>query len=163
MGAIISELAADAPLYLYLIDEATGAVVVTANEDSIYPIEISTRDDSSFLLLNLPLIQSTWTSLKKATATVGWLQQSHLLPSAVESHNAKSKPKQPKSNWTQQVEKATNELSEPTLTFQVLQEALDLNEPVASVRGAALRELKRWFNQHDPNHSFAGLKRVIGN
>ncbi|KAF0691863.1 Aste57867_16983 [Aphanomyces stellatus] len=32
---------------------------------------------------------------------------------------------------------------------------------VTDVRDEALRELKRFYNDHDPNHSFVGLNRVI--
>ncbi|KAF0701152.1 Aste57867_8340 [Aphanomyces stellatus] len=143
--------------YLYLIDEATESVVVPDEKDSIYPIAIPTRDANSFLLMNLPLIQSTFKSFKKASTATGWLQRLHVL-SKSPNHKIGAEKKK---DWTKEVERAIADLSEPSVSFQVLEEAL--NEPAAFVRGAALRELKRFFNEHDTRHSFGGLMRVISN
>ncbi|KAF0685554.1 Aste57867_22586 [Aphanomyces stellatus] len=159
VGAIVSHLSAGDPLYLYLIDEETGKVVVPNTNDAVYPIEISTRDDNSLLLMNLPFIQSTFKILKKVATGGGWLQRLHVLPSSTFVKD--KKPEKANSDWIKEVELAIMDLSEPTASFEVLQDALD--EPVAFVRGAALRELKHWFAKHDPQHSFAGLKRVISN
>ncbi|KAF0700907.1 Aste57867_8593 [Aphanomyces stellatus] len=159
VGAIISELNAGDPLYFYLIDEDTGNVVVPGANDSVYPIEIKARDDHSFLLMNLPLIQSSFKSLKTATMCANWLQRLHVLPSSQKAKDEKQE--KTKSDWTKQVEQAIADLPEPTASFQVLKQVMDVKEPVAFVRGAALRELKQWFDKHDPSQSFAGLKRVI--
>ncbi|KAF0697593.1 Aste57867_11731 [Aphanomyces stellatus] len=162
VSALVSKLTADGPLYLYLIDEGTGAVVITEEMDSVYPIEIPIRDDNSFLLMNLPFIQSTFKSLKKGSAAVGGLRRLNLLPSSKPPKD-KKEPEQTKHDWTKEIERAIADLPEPTVSFQVLQQALDVKESVAFVRGAALREIMRFFNTHDPSHSFAGLKRVISN
>ncbi|KAF0685214.1 Aste57867_22851 [Aphanomyces stellatus] len=151
VSAIVSELNAGDPLYLYLMDEDTGDVVVPDANDPVYPIIIPTRDDSSFLLINLPFIQSTFKRLQKGTAVVGRMQLVH------DSFDAQHKTK----NWTKEVEQAIEQLSEPTSSFPVLQQVLDVEEPLTFVRGAALLELKQWFAKHDPSHSFAGLKPVI--
>ncbi|KAF0691724.1 Aste57867_17105 [Aphanomyces stellatus] len=157
---IVSKLCDGAPLYLYLIDEATDTVVVPEEKDSIYPIKIPAGGDNSFLLMNLPFIQNTFKSLKKGAATVGCLHRLHLLPS-LKLPKGDKETEQTKYDWTQEIERAITDLSEPTVSFQVLQQALE--EPVTLVRGAALRELKQVFNEHDPSQSFSGLTRVITN
>ncbi|KAF0704927.1 Aste57867_7204 [Aphanomyces stellatus] len=60
MSDIVTDLAGGDLLYLYLVDEATGTVVVPNENDHVYPNEIPTRDDHSFVLMNLPLIQSNF-------------------------------------------------------------------------------------------------------
>ncbi|KAF0687219.1 Aste57867_21015 [Aphanomyces stellatus] len=161
VSTIVSELSASDPLYLYLIDEATGEVVVPELYDPVYPIEIPTRDNNSFLLMNLPLIQSTFKSLKKAAGAVGWMQRLHVLPSSEAPKDENSV--KTKTNWAKEIDIAIANLSEPTVSYQVLRQALDVNDPVEFVRGAALSELKRFYNEHDPGHTFAGLKRAISN
>ncbi|KAF0704322.1 Aste57867_7384 [Aphanomyces stellatus] len=64
-------------------------------------------------------------------------------------------------NWVKEVEIAIADLFEPTVPFQVLQQALNMEVPVAFMRGAEFRELKRFSNEHDPGHTFAGLKRAV--
>ncbi|KAF0702487.1 Aste57867_7785 [Aphanomyces stellatus] len=162
VGTIMSDLNAGDPLYLYLMDEGTGKIVGLDTIDCTYPIEIPTPGNNSFLLMNLPIIQSTFKSLKTATTSINCLQRAHVLPTSHESMGEKSK-EATIVYWSKEIENAIAELSEPTVSFQVLQQALDVEGPVAFVRGAALRELKQFFNEHDPGHSFAGLKRVISN
>ncbi|KAF0714337.1 Aste57867_3914 [Aphanomyces stellatus] len=159
LGAIVSHFSAGDPLYLFLIDEETGRVVVPSADDTVYPIEFSTCDDHSFLLMNLPFIQSTFKSLKNAAMVGGWLQCLHVLPFSTSTND--KQPEEANDDWITEVERAIIDLSEPAASFEVLQEVLD--EPMAFVRGAALRELKIWLKKHDPTNSFAGLKCVISN
>ncbi|KAF0689233.1 Aste57867_19297 [Aphanomyces stellatus] len=46
-------------------------------------------------------------------------------------------------------------------TFQVVEKALS-GESANEVEGSSLRELKQFFEVHDPTQSFSGLKRVGG-
>ncbi|KAG9399956.1 hypothetical protein AC1031_011422 [Aphanomyces cochlioides] len=50
----------------------------------------------------------------------------------------------------------------PTVTFDVIARGMKNKQiPVKQVRGAALRELKRFLDEKDPEHTFAGLERTL--
>ncbi|KAF0719332.1 Aste57867_1116 [Aphanomyces stellatus] len=135
LRSILNGLTADyTSLYLYLIDEESGEVVVPDKAET-YPIALRRDTDNDhhlFLLLMLPFIQHGFKRLAAARSTLAWQD-------------------------TVSSEAVRTILFEPLVSFQMLQEILQ----VASLRGAALQQLELWFDDHDPTHSFAGLKRVM--
>ncbi|RHY05917.1 hypothetical protein DYB36_013432 [Aphanomyces astaci] len=129
------------PLYLYLVDEVSGEVVVGGDDgrrggEGVYPIPIH-PSDTSLLTSMLPLL-------------VGGLK---LL-----AHERRGR----------YVDNATRTWMEDALDMNEEEMGVRMFEDMAckdatheSVRGAALRRLKLWFLEKDPTESFAGLERVL--
>ncbi|KAH9082676.1 hypothetical protein LEN26_021259 [Aphanomyces euteiches] len=67
VGQFLTTFMHGEPLYLYLIDEANGRVVVPKEKDEVYPIEIPT-DKTTFLTTCLPWIQRGFQILKFTNA-----------------------------------------------------------------------------------------------
>ncbi|RQM24057.1 hypothetical protein B5M09_007610 [Aphanomyces astaci] len=131
------------PLYLYLVDEVSGEVVVGGDDggmrrggEGVYPIPIH-PSDTSLLTSMLPLL-------------VGGLK--------VLAHERRGR----------YVDNATRTWMEDALDMNDEEMGVRMFEDMAckdatheSVRGAALRRLKLWFLEKDPTESFAGLERVL--
>ncbi|KAF0695710.1 Aste57867_13495 [Aphanomyces stellatus] len=133
-------------LYLYLLDEVTGEPVQSG--DGVYPIRIDTASPAyvAFLAANLPLVQRGFQYLKMASSVASFFQLCGV-PSI--------------SDKTFDVVDAL--LDAPTSSvadFDVVQDALETNQPHEHARGPALRELERFFGEKDPKKTFAGLTRV---
>ncbi|KAF0694395.1 Aste57867_14735 [Aphanomyces stellatus] len=156
ISAALAQLNLGEPMYFYLIDERDGAVVIPELADKVYPIEIATQDGSSFLLMNLPFIENGFKSLMKVNSPTHWLQRLHLLPSTPSTTTAKERV----SNVVQEANRAMEMLSIPTISFEAFGNVLNVEEPTTYIRTAS-RELERFYEKHDPAHSFAGLQRVI--
>ncbi|KAF0715127.1 hypothetical protein As57867_003532, partial [Aphanomyces stellatus] len=157
IGTAIKVFSAGEPLYLYLIDEVQGTPVVpprvSEDDPPVYPIKIETKSDEyiSFMTTAMPYIQTGFKFLKGIN-TVATLAKSLGVPSL---------DKDMLVNIGQNIEKAKKTSS--VFDFQVLQTAVEAHDsaaPVHQIRGAALRELERFFTQKDNNRDFAGLGRT---
>ncbi|CAK4860051.1 unnamed protein product [Aphanomyces euteiches] len=152
VGQFLTTFMHGEPLYLYLLDEANGRVVVPKEKDEVYPIEIPT-DKTTFLTKCLPWIQRGFRILKFTNAIgdkIGikpwdtWLESVGLKITNEDDDDDKG-------------DKDSDEEKDP------LEEAIDSNKqvPVKQVRGVALRELKKFLDEKDPEHTFAGLERIL--
>ncbi|KAF0704564.1 hypothetical protein As57867_007299, partial [Aphanomyces stellatus] len=157
IGTTIKVFSAGEPLYLYLIDEVQGIPVVPPRlpEDNppLYPIKIETKSDEyiSFMTTAMPYIQTGFKFLKGIN-TVATLAKSLGVPSL---------DKEVLSNIGDNIEKSKKASS--VFDFRVLQAAVEAHDkaaPVHNIRGAALRELERFFAQNDKSKDFSGLGRT---
>ncbi|RQM26359.1 hypothetical protein B5M09_002742 [Aphanomyces astaci] len=149
IGATVRLVAPGDPLYLYLIDEVMGTPVSAG----VYPIRIDTKSDEyvRFMTVAMPYIQTGFKCLNWANTAVGWLKVLGVpsLDSDVMTRVATS------------IESATK--SSSVFDFDVLQaavEAQDAGAPVEQIRGAALRQLERFFQTFDATGDYAGLERT---
>jgi hypothetical protein len=142
-------------MYLYLIDEYTGDPVVP-KEGGVYPIKITQPSQNAVKLL--PLMRG---GLKVMSIVNGAAFVGHMFGVPI--------PSVPKS-WQEKANSAVGSLNQKSSVaeFDVLQETLDSeNETKAegkdkqAVRGAALREFKRFLAEKDPENTFCGLNRVV--
>ncbi|KAF0692766.1 Aste57867_16176 [Aphanomyces stellatus] len=139
------------PAYLYLLDEVDGTPVVSLEPGNVYPIRIETRSPQ-FLAVVSPFLQAGLHLLKGVnTATK--------LAKCVGISN----PTWPVlDNAIKILEAAKNESS--VVNFNVVHAAIQAESvdpvPVQRIRGAALCELERFFNEKDPNKTYAGLQRM---
>ncbi|KAF0726270.1 hypothetical protein AaE_009623 [Aphanomyces astaci] len=149
IGATVRLVAPGDPLYLYLIDEVMGTPVSAG----VYPIRIDTKSDEyvRFMTVAMPYIQTGFKCLNWANTAAGWLKVLGVpsLDSDVMASVATS------------IESATK--SSSVFDFDVLQaavEAQDAGAPVEQIRGAALRQLERFFQAFDATGDYAGLERT---
>ena len=142
-------------MYLYLIDEYTGDPVVP-EEGGVYPIKITQPSQNAIKLL--PLMRG---GLKVMSIVNGAAFVGHMFGVPI--------PIVPKA-WQEKVKTAVGSLDQKSSVaeFDVLQETLDSeNETNAegkdkqAVRGAALREFKRFLAEKDPENTFCGFNRVV--
>ncbi|KAF0718233.1 Aste57867_1802 [Aphanomyces stellatus] len=157
IGTAIKTFSAGEPLYLYLLDEVQGIPVVpprsTTGDEALYPIRIETKSDEyvHFMTTAMPFIQTGFKFLKGIN-TVATLAKSLGIPSL---------DKETLANIGDNIEKAKKTSS--VFDFQVLQAAVEAHDstvPVHQIRGAALRELERFFSEKDKERNFAGLGRT---
>ncbi|KAF0691110.1 Aste57867_17608 [Aphanomyces stellatus] len=157
IGTAIKVFSAGEPLYLYLIDEVHGAPVVPSrlskDDPPLYPIKIETKSDEyiNFIATAMPYIQTGFKFIKGIN-TVATLAKSLGVPSL---------DKEVMANIGDNIEKAKKTSS--VFDFQVLQTAVEAHDsaaPVHFIRGAALRELERFFAEKDKERNFSGLGRT---
>ncbi|ETV74569.1 serine/threonine protein kinase [Aphanomyces astaci] len=123
-----------ASMFVYLVDESTGQVVIpTENDDDVYPIHVTVSNHGCKWL------QQVFQGLAKASDWVGW------------TDDVKS--------WLPEGEDG----SDPTKCDAVGRAMLSggVGDQVVRVHGAALREWKQFLDQHDPNHTFCNLHRTL--
>jgi hypothetical protein len=147
----------DGPMYLYLIDEYTGNPVPPSEGDGgRYPIEITRPSENAVKLLPLMRAGLKVMSVVNGAALVGNM---FALPI----------PHVPKA-WQEQASAAVGKLDKKSSVaeFDALQqsvnastEAEDGEDKKQAVRGSALREFERFLDEHDPDHTFANLNRLV--
>jgi hypothetical protein len=142
-------------MFLYLVDEYTGNPVVP-KEGGVYPIKITQPSQNAVKLL--PLMRG---GLKVMSIVNGAAFVGHMFGVPI--------PSVPKA-WQEKANNAVGSLDQKSSVaeFDVLQETIDsANETKAegkdkqAVRGAALREFKRFLAEKDPENTFCGLNRVV--
>ncbi|KAF0691683.1 Aste57867_17137 [Aphanomyces stellatus] len=118
-------------------------------EGGVYPIKIdvASKECMSFMAMNMHLIQGGIQFLKVANSAAGMLSMFGI-PSVDKE-------------TIHMVEGLMEFPANSVQNFQVVEKALS-GESVNAVRGSALRELKQFFEVHDPNQSYSGLKRAGG-
>ncbi|KAG9399965.1 hypothetical protein AC1031_011431 [Aphanomyces cochlioides] len=170
VGEILTTFMHGEPLYLYLIDEANGRVVVPKEKDEVYPIEIPT-DNTTFFSTCLPWIQRGFQILKFTNAIgdkIGikpwdaWLESVGL--KLTDDDDKGDKGDKDSDDEKDPLEEAIDSVleMEPTITFDVIARGLKNRQvPVKQVRGVALRELNKFLDDKDPEHTFAGLERML--
>ncbi|KAF0689924.1 Aste57867_18665 [Aphanomyces stellatus] len=182
---LLDELKRGQSMYLYLIDEGTGEIIVPEEHASVYPIEIPTTDDA-FWAYGMPWVEKGLVLLKagvaciKATTKVGsYMEAHHLGPWAKEnkdqnedttkeidtkddkqkmSSEKEKKVEQKKTVNTKQIKQVETKKLKDDIPEWILSHK---DVPAVAVRGAELRQLKKWFLEHDPEQSYGGLKRVM--
>ncbi|RHX99019.1 hypothetical protein DYB25_009937 [Aphanomyces astaci] len=141
------------PLFLYLIDEVHGLPVVPTLPGSHYPIRIETKSDeyTQFMSAAMPYIQTGFRLLKGASTIASLVSCLGVLPSL--DPNVLDE-------MGEHIENAQKTSS--VFDFDVLQTAVEDQGgvPVQHIRGAALRELERFFNKNDRDKDYAGLCRT---
>ncbi|KAF0694397.1 Aste57867_14737 [Aphanomyces stellatus] len=137
------------PLFLYLVDEIEGTPVVPTSSDQAYPIRIDTQSPQ-FLAVAMPYLQ-TGLKLLKSVNTVAQLAKFVGVSAGPFVEKA-----------IQLVERAQTKSSVDgfEVVRSAIQTSIDVPIPVQRIRGAALRELKRFFNEMDPLETFSGLRRT---
>ncbi|RHY65656.1 hypothetical protein DYB30_007853 [Aphanomyces astaci] len=156
INVVVKLVTPGAPLYLYLIDEVQGAPVVPPLDKAsppVYPIKIETKSDEyvAFMVTAMPYIQTGF-KLLKGVNTVACMAKALGVPSLDADVLQGVQDKIERAKKTSSV-----------FDFGVLQTAVEANDPGAPVhriRGAALRQLERFFELHDPDKDFAGLGRT---
>jgi hypothetical protein len=142
-------------MYLYLIDEYTGHPVVP-EEGGVYPIKITQPSQNAVKLL--PLMRG---GLKVMSIVNGAAFIGHMFGVPI--------PSVPKA-WQEKVNNAVGSLDQKSSVaeFDVLQATLDSESETKAegkdkqaIRGAALREFKRFLAEKDPENTFCGLNRVV--
>ncbi|KAF0690547.1 Aste57867_18063 [Aphanomyces stellatus] len=148
--AALDGLTQGQPMYFYLVDDATGTVVED-DADGVYPIKIETKTERyvQFMATNMPLFQRGFQLLKGVNTVAGVLKTlgvPSLSREMVESFGSLLDVK-----------------ASSVEDFRVVQDALDEtsnDKAVTSTRGRGLRELARFFDEHDPRQGYAGLRRT---
>ncbi|ETV93652.1 serine/threonine protein kinase, variant [Aphanomyces invadans] len=157
IGSVVKLVLPGEPLYLYLIDEVLGAPVVPPllpdKSKPLYPIKIETKSDEyvAFMATAMPYIQTGF-KLLKGVNTVASMAKALGVPSL---------DKEVLQGVQDKIEHAKKTSS--VFDFGVLQDAVeahDMGAPVHRIRGAALRELERFFDAIDQDKDFAGLGRT---
>jgi len=153
-------------MYLYLIDELTGEPAIGPG----YPIKIT--QPSKTVPRLLPYLQH---SVKLLSLYNGVAFVTAFCPIPI---TLPAIPKETMQRLNNSVNSICAEVgNESSISeWKVLQDTVDdLNTSFSeigddtesarseSVRGASLRELGGFFDQHDPQRSFAGLRRIPGN
>ncbi|KAF0690482.1 Aste57867_18138 [Aphanomyces stellatus] len=155
IGRALKIVAPGQPLFLYLIDEVKGEPVVPTTPNSIYPIRIDTKspDYMQFMSAAMPYIQ-TGIRLLQGVQTISRFAACLGLPVDTSLvRTARSK-----------LEHATKTSS--VFDFDLVQSAVETQQesghgaPVQHIRGAALRELERFFRAFDKDKDYAGLCRT---
>ncbi|KAH9069175.1 hypothetical protein Ae201684P_004865 [Aphanomyces euteiches] len=141
IGPALAQWTSGQPMYLYLMDDLSCTLALT--ETGLYPLEVSPHD-YAFLAMSLPLVQQSLNTLLKKNGISG------LLPSRGNAPQSATR------------EASVNFGATPLVTFEMFEKTLGGSHLPSSgqVRRAALRQLKLWFDLHDPCHTFAGLERV---
>ncbi|RHY33127.1 hypothetical protein DYB32_001977 [Aphanomyces invadans] len=138
------------PLFLYLLDEVLGLPVVPP-PGSVYPIRIETKSDeyTQFMSAAMPYLQTGFRLLQGVSTIAGLLSclgLPSLDPRVID-------------DLGDQIDNAKKTSS--VFDFDVLQRAVeDEGVPVQHIRGAALRELERFFKKYDHDKDYAGLCRT---
>ncbi|KAF0696832.1 Aste57867_12433 [Aphanomyces stellatus] len=166
---VVSKLCAGEPLYLYLVDEFSGEIVLPSPADTVYPIVIPTKESNAFIEMTLPWIQSGFNILKSGYDGATWIDRLNdftvLQLDEEERHERQveelSEKLREKRSWMTKAERSLHILSQKDAIPEIGRESLHLMEFKLGVRGTALRDLKNWFQDHDKTHSFGGLRRVI--
>ncbi|KAF0689413.1 Aste57867_19140 [Aphanomyces stellatus] len=130
------------PMFLYLVDEVEGTPVIpSASEISVYPIRIDTQTPQ-FLAVVAPFLQAGL-HLLHGIKTVTTLAKCIGIPN----------PTKPALDHAIQILGATKAESS-VVDFNVVHSAVlagsESPRLVQRIRGAALRELERFFYDHDP-------------
>jgi hypothetical protein len=146
----------DQVMYLYLIDEYTGEPVNPF--DDVYPITITTPSEHAKWMLPIMRTGLKLMAVVNGAALVGSIFGLPIprVPGALQekAYNAVGK-----------LDKKSS-----VAEFDVLQQTLDseaedvtgsADKKQEGVRGLALREFERFIDEHDPNHTFASLQRVV--
>ncbi|KAF0682337.1 Aste57867_25520 [Aphanomyces stellatus] len=140
------------PMFLYLVDEVEGTPVIpSASEISVYPIRIDTQSPQ-FLAVAAPYLQAGL-HLLEGINTLTTLAKCIGIPNPTKSVV----------NQAIQLLEATKTESS-VVDFNVVHSAIQAGSEsprlLQRIRGAALRELERFFNVKDPKKTYAGLQRT---
>ena len=149
-------------VYLYLIDEYTGKPVIPDANDNIYPIPIQVNADGSLLKSISPYLAtglkfiSTINSIAGMVTYLGYPVPTISLDTSTQSYI------QTIADGTSVAE--FSNLSSNSVTTSSSTDSSGYNSSdkgiVQSTRGAALRELKNFFVNKDPDGSFCQLRRI---
>ncbi|KAF0702489.1 Aste57867_7787 [Aphanomyces stellatus] len=139
-------------MYLYLIDEVEGAPIIPSKKfDQVYPIRIDTQSPQ-FLAVGAPFLQAGL-RLLQCINTATNVAKCVGIPNPTGPFLEKS---------IQILNAAKNKSS--VVDFNVVHAAIQSESddpvPMQRIRGAALRELERFFNEKDPKKTYAGLQRT---
>ncbi|KAF0720107.1 hypothetical protein As57867_000548, partial [Aphanomyces stellatus] len=147
-------------MYLYLMDEVEGVPVVPPRlergevRSSVYPIRIETQsvDFAQFVSVAMPyaeaglkLLQGANTVLKLAECIGIPNVTNDVLEFAVKQIDAA---------------KRTSSVVDFDVVQSAIQAESDAPVPIQQIRGAALRELGRFFDEFDKDKDYAGLART---
>ncbi|KAF0682974.1 Aste57867_24987 [Aphanomyces stellatus] len=134
-------------MYLYLIDEVSGEIVMPRGANDVYPIKIQ-RNDTAFWVAALPFVESGLARLQKrlasAESAVDWLRGHCVDHSSYQMDTTE-----------------VQDNSEPPKMGESLTTVPMGTKKVKFADGYTLRALKNWFEKKDPTQSFGGLKRKI--
>ncbi|KAF0697846.1 Aste57867_11500 [Aphanomyces stellatus] len=153
IGPIVRLVAPGMPLYLYLIDEVAGTPVVPDSKDALYPIKIDTKspDYVAFVAATMPFIQTGFKFLQGLNTVAGLLKSLGVPSLDNDTIDAVA----------DKIDQAAKTSS--VFDFEIVQAAVedvDGGAPVERIRGAALRQLVRFFDKVDADKDFAGLQRT---
>ncbi|KAF0698577.1 Aste57867_10807 [Aphanomyces stellatus] len=126
--------------YFYLLDEVTRTVVAV-DPKGVYPIEIESKSDKyvHFMTTHLPLLRTSLGYLKMANSAAGFLTLLGVPSLSVETISA--------------MEDFLDFKASSVADFDIVQLAVEdgNGRSVSQVRGAAMRELERFFEENDPD------------
>ncbi|KAF0683078.1 Aste57867_24858 [Aphanomyces stellatus] len=154
IGSLFSFTTAPDMLYLYLVDELNGVLVLPDSKTSLYPLPIPAKSGDLRLLFTLamPYVQAGFRLLKGANMIKG-MYRAMGVPSNVAFVG----------RWGEYLGDTIKVLS--VCTFDTIQAAVDKQEkhvPVERIRRVAQFHLVRLFERHDPDRQFAGMWRTFG-
>ncbi|KAF0682735.1 Aste57867_25164 [Aphanomyces stellatus] len=140
------------PIFQYLVDEVEGTPVIpSAFEIAVYPIRIDTQS-LQFLAVAAPYLQ----------AGLHLLQRINTLTTLAKCIGIPNPTKSLVNQAIQLLEATKTESS--VVDFNVVHSAIQAGSEsprlLQRIRGAALRELERFFNDKDPKKTYAGLQRT---
>ncbi|KAF0687423.1 hypothetical protein As57867_020767, partial [Aphanomyces stellatus] len=140
------------PMFLYLVDEVEGTPVIPSTSDiSVYPIRIDTQTPQ-FLAVAAPYLQAGL-HLLKGIKTATTLAKRIGIPNPTKSVIDKAIK-------VLEATKAESSVVDFNIVHSAVQAGSESPRLVQRIRGAALRELERFFNDKDPNKTYAGLQRT---
>ncbi|KAF0712343.1 Aste57867_4862 [Aphanomyces stellatus] len=140
------------PMFLYLVDEVEGTPVIPSTSDiSVYPIRIDTQTPQ-FLAVAAPYLQAGL-HLLKGIKTATTLAKRIGIPNPTKSVIDKAIK-------VLEATKAESSVVDFNIVHSAVQAGSESPRLVQRIRGAALRELERFFNEKDPNKTYAGLQRT---
>ncbi|EOD13279.1 hypothetical protein EMIHUDRAFT_119917 [Emiliania huxleyi CCMP1516] len=145
----LGDLVTGKTMYLYLVDELTGEPV--CDPSGHYPIEITTPSDVVPKLL--PVMQVGLRAMSVFNGAAGVARMfGYPVPTVPEAWAAGARESVALLKRESSVEK-----------YDVVQGVLGQDgatKESESVRGASLRELQRFFEEHDAKKGYAGLRRI---
>ncbi|CAK4081081.1 unnamed protein product [Aphanomyces euteiches] len=138
------------PIYLYLIDEIQGTIVVPKETD-VYPIRIDTDTNEypMFMAAVMPYLQTGFQFLKGRDALTSLVNSLGLsMDDKLSCHVDRM----------DQIKASVFKFD-----FQIVHnsiQAFDETLPLHAIRSVALQELERFFNKHDKSKDYSGLERT---
>jgi len=151
-------------LYFYLVDEYTMEPIIPRNpgEFGVYPIPIETQ--SPFIKKVLPLLKVTFKAISLLNAAAGLAHCLGLPFNSLMSGDSEAAIGDVIGAMDQRSSVAEFDCLQKMVDSVEESSAEDSSIPTSateSVRGGPLRELKRFFGEHDPDSTFCKLQRVV--
>lgn len=152
----LEDLVAGETMYLYLIDELTGEPVY--DPSGHYPIEITTPSDVVPKLL--PVMQVGLRAMSVFNGAAGVARMfGYPVPKVPEAWAAGARESVALLKQESSMEQFSV-VHEEVVKDRDAKEITDTSKEQKSVRGASLRELQRFFEEHDAKKGYAGLRRI---